>query len=33
VPLTLHDGSQLEMENHLVLDFSLSGQPKRIQGA
>jgi len=33
LPLTLHDGSQLEMENHLVLDFSLSGQPKRIQGA
>jgi diphthamide synthase (EF-2-diphthine--ammonia ligase) len=23
-PLRLHDESQLEMENHLVLDFSLS---------
>ncbi len=23
-PLTLHDGSQLELDNHLVLDFSIS---------
>jgi uncharacterized protein (TIGR00290 family) len=28
VPLKFHDESQLEMENHLVLDFSLSANPE-----